>query len=330
MSAPYKTVRIRQQSPEWLAFRRTHIGSSDAAVIAGESPYTSAIELYGEKVDGPGEIPEDKATLFRVGHHMEGLILDLYQERTSRKIRRGRVLESRELPWLSASLDAEAADRPVEAKWTNSSRWDEGVPPDVILQVTHQMGVTGHKVADVAVLRREGFEIHEVPFDRDLWDALLDMEQRFTERLRLRLPPPPDGSESARRAISRLYPEPVLGMMESDPEIESLVRLITDGRGRVAVLEAEVESLRNTLRFVLGEHEGVEGPGFKVTYRKNKDSQTVSWDLYAGSLERVVGELLAEYDPENEKGVNIEGLRDIYTNTTPGPRVLRITGGSKG
>ena len=71
MSAPYKTVRIRQQSPEWLAFRRTHIGSSDAAVIAGESPYSSAIELYGEKVDGPGEIPEDKATLLRVGHRGE-------------------------------------------------------------------------------------------------------------------------------------------------------------------------------------------------------------------------------------------------------------------
>lgn len=331
MSAPYKVVRVRQGSEAWHTFRQTHVGSSDAAVIAGESPYTSALELYEEKVGGSGDVPEDLAVRFRIGHHMEGLILDLYEEQTSRKVRRSRVLESRELPWLSASLDGDVPDRgPVEAKWTNSSRWDGGVPSDVVLQVTHQMAVSGTKVADVAVLRRDRLEVHEVGFDPALWAALLEIEQGFVRNLAFRQPPTPDASESARRAILRMFPEETEGMLEPDPEVESVVRLILDGQERLSILETEVEGWKNALRFVLEGHAGIEGPGYKVTYRKNKDSHPVSWDLYAGSLERVVGELLSEFDPENQRGVDIESLKDIYTNTKPGARVLRITGGTKG
>ena len=96
----------------------------------------------------------------------------------------------------------------------------------------------------------------------------------------------------------------------------------------MAVLEAEVESLRNTLRFAWGSIRESRVPASR-SHRKQGDTDGLLGP-YAGSLEKVVGDLLAEFDPENEKGVNIEGLKEICTNTTPGPRVLRITGGSKG
>ena len=241
MSAPYKTVGIPAvprvagvpEDPHRVVGRGGDRGG--VAVLIGDRT------LRGE-VDGPGRSRRTRPPV-PGRSHMEGLILDLYQERTSRKIPRGRVLESRRLPGSARPW----TPRPptVRSRRSGRTRTDgmrESRP--VILQVTHQMAVTGHRVADVAVLRREGFEVHEVPLKRisgtPSWAG-----DHSSEHLQQREPPPPDGSESARRAISRLYPEPVLGMMESDAEIEFLVRLITDGRGRVAVLEAEVESLRN-------------------------------------------------------------------------------------
>jgi len=161
MSAQTKVVRVRQGSPEWHAFRASHIGSSDAPVICGESPYRSALDLYAEKIGAVQEAPDkSQARIFQVGTHMEGIILQMYQEATGRKVRKGRVLESRDLPWLSASLDGETEDgRIVEAKNTSSSRWDNGVPADVQVQVQHQMGVTGARVADVAVWTGRAFTV---------------------------------------------------------------------------------------------------------------------------------------------------------------------------
>ena len=142
MTSKPRVVRVRQGTPAWHDFRATHIGSSDAPVIVGESPYRSALDLYVERTTSAAEPDAFTARLFRIGHAMEPVILALYAEETGAKVRKGRVLEDRMVPWLSASLDGETADGTiVEAKWTSSSRWRDGVPADVLVQVTHQMAV---------------------------------------------------------------------------------------------------------------------------------------------------------------------------------------------
>lgn len=42
-------VNLEQRTPEWIEFRKTKIGSSDAAIIMGESPWMTPIELWEEK-----------------------------------------------------------------------------------------------------------------------------------------------------------------------------------------------------------------------------------------------------------------------------------------
>lgn len=313
-----KTVRLRQQSDAWIAFRQAHIGSSDAPVIVGESPYRSPLDLYLEKVQGPEEVDADKARLFRIGHRMEPLILDLYSEETGRKVRRGRVLESRDLPWLSASLDGEAPGRIVEAKWTSSSRWDAGVPGDVMVQVTHQMGVSGIPHADVAVLTPRGFTVYGVPFDRAFWDAILSQEETFRERIRLHLPPPPDASESSRKALARLHPEDSGEILEADPVATEIVRDLLEAKAVAKNLEGTIGSLENSLRFLLGEASGLKGPGFTVSYRKTRDSERVNWQGLAESLDGIIGESAPDRRDE------VETLRGIYTTTTLGSRRLLV------
>jgi putative phage-type endonuclease len=306
MSKP-KQIRVRQGTPEWHAFRRTHIGSSDAPVIAGESPYRSALDLFVEKTTGPAEVDATTARLFRIGHAMEPVILGMYAEDTGRKVRRGRVLQDSIIPWLAASLDGDADGRVVEAKWSSSRRWDDGVPPDVLVQVTHQMAVAQVNEADVAVLS---------PRDAAFWTSILELETRFIDdHLWPNIPPEPDGSRSSREAIGRLFPEDDGEMIPADAETTSLVERILDGDAKADALKAELDGMRNALRFLIGERSGIEGPGFKVTNRRAKDSQHFGWAEYAGSLERMIdAAILDEYD-----------LKSLYTYTKPGTRRLLVS-----
>lgn len=44
-----KIINLEQRSPEWLAWRRNGIGSSDIAAICGVCPKKSAVDVYNEK-----------------------------------------------------------------------------------------------------------------------------------------------------------------------------------------------------------------------------------------------------------------------------------------
>ena len=318
MTTPYIVRRMAQGSGPWLEYRRTHIGSSDAPVIVRESPYRGPLDLYAEKLGPPQEHDPMTERLFRIGHHMEPLILEMYAEETGRKVRPGRVLESREMPWLFASLDGEYKDRIVEAKWTSSSRWSDGVPDDVVVQVTHQMAVRGARIADVAVLRGRDFQVHTIPFDESLWYGILTMEQDFLGALRRREPPEPGPSESDRRAIARLHPEENGEMVLADGALETLVHLWIGEKAAAKAVQESLDSLENSIRFAIGDNAGVVGSDFQVTYRKNRDSERVAWKDLAGSLESIISEAAPDRLDE------VQTLRGLYTTVTPGPRVLRV------
>jgi putative phage-type endonuclease len=42
-------INLEQRTPEWEEFRKMKIGSSDAAIIMGESPWMTSVELWEEK-----------------------------------------------------------------------------------------------------------------------------------------------------------------------------------------------------------------------------------------------------------------------------------------
>jgi putative phage-type endonuclease len=311
-----RQVRVRQGTPEWDAFRRRHVTASDAPVIVGESPYRSALDLYLEKTTGE-QVQPDPATAhrFALGHAMEPVALAMYSERTGRKVRRGRVLESREHPWLSASLDGEADGRLVEAKWSTSRRFDDGVPGDVLVQVMHQMAVAGAEAADVAVLTPRDFTIHEVRFDLAFWLSIFELERAFLAACRDGIPPAPDASEASRQAVLRLHPQDDGTTMIADAEMGSLVRLILDAKGRQETIAEELQGWENALRFLMADASTLIGPGFSVTYKRAKDSQRIGWAEYVASLERIVA-------PEHAG--ELADIKGVYTYTSPGTRRLLV------
>ena len=113
--------------------------------------------------------------------------------------------------------DLDGADRLVEVK-THAMRYrdDYGepgsgvVPEHEAIQVTWQLGVTGLKVADLAVLFRGDwgvkFHVFTVNFNEDLFEWLYERVEKFhRDHVLARVPPPPDGSDEYSDALGRFH-----------------------------------------------------------------------------------------------------------------------------
>ena len=59
-------IRLEHNSPEWLNYRRTGIGGSDAAAILGLSPFKTNVEVWEEKVGlrEPKDISDNPAVKY--------------------------------------------------------------------------------------------------------------------------------------------------------------------------------------------------------------------------------------------------------------------------
>ncbi len=149
---------------EWLAVRKQGIGSSDAASAVGLNPYKSQLELWLEKTDQDAELPKpdpnDETSPMYWGTLLEPIVAAHYTKRTGHKVRRvNAVLQHPHHPWMLANIDREvigASDVQIleckTAGMNGAKLWRDGVPEYVQLQVQHQLGVTGKRAADVAVL----------------------------------------------------------------------------------------------------------------------------------------------------------------------------------
>lgn len=185
---------------EWLAERKTGIGSSDAAAILGLSPYKTALDVYLDKISlAPAQ---DESKRMRMGTLLEPVIAQMYMEATGRIAMKAAEQLSRHpsRPWQLASLDYETADRRiVECKDVEFARdgWGEPgtdeVPDHFLIQVQHQMEVTGRTVADVAALfGKHDFRVYTVRYSESFARSLTAQEEVFWRRVLERRPPEPD------------------------------------------------------------------------------------------------------------------------------------------
>ena len=88
---------------QWLTIRQQGIGSSDAAVAVGLSPYKSPLTLWLEKTQRKEaeDLSEKDAVIW--GTVLEPVLARVYAERTRAKVRRvNAVLQHAEHPFMHA------------------------------------------------------------------------------------------------------------------------------------------------------------------------------------------------------------------------------------
>ena len=145
----FKIIELEQGTQQWLNWRHSGIGASDASTIMGENRFKSPDELLHEKKHKIDTKPNEK---MRKGTALEPKARSLYQKNT-KKVVQPICIQSNSYSWIIASLDGISNDYKslVEIKCGESAyrQAARGIVPDYYFgQLQHQLMVTGLNLLD--------------------------------------------------------------------------------------------------------------------------------------------------------------------------------------
>ena len=140
---------------KWLAYRRTGIGGSDASAVMGASPFTTARDLYYDKLDiAPAIDDEDNWVQMEIGNLLEDLVARIFHSKTGYRVYQiKKMFRSPAHPFMIADIDyfvemPDGTTAILEIKTTNYNnrdKWfddaEETIPPQYEIQGRHYMAV---------------------------------------------------------------------------------------------------------------------------------------------------------------------------------------------
>ncbi len=288
---------------QWLALRQLGIGSSDAAVAVGLSPYKCPLSLWLEKTGRkpPEDLSDKPAVLW--GIELEPVLAQVYAKRTGYKVRRvNAILQHPAYPFMLANLDREIVGHPdgpgileiKTASYHSAPQWEEGIPIAYQCQVLHQLAVTGHAWAEVAVLiGGQDFRLYRIERDDDKIADLIEREAAFWQAVTEDRQPAPDGSADAAQALGWLFPKDDGLTLDLSDSVEgnALFSQLLQLRAEKESVEQQESLLKQRLQLTLGEASAAQFAAGKITWKRSKDRQMADVD----KLEQEHPELLAQY-----------------------------------
>lgn len=218
--------------------RRKFLGSSDAPVVLGISPWKTPVDLYFEKTSDQPQptlealalIDPDKAAVLTRGRKFEPYVVDMARDQFGLTIaRRNKVYFDPALPFLRAEIDFETddPDESAEVKTVDvrkAAEWGDDDSDEIPLHYAAQgmqaLGVTGRKRHHFFALI--GFDLRHFLIERD--DATIAtmrtaLARFWNEHVIARVPPPPTLSSD----VLRLFEKDTGAQVEASEEIAELV-----------------------------------------------------------------------------------------------------------
>lgn len=204
-----------QTEEQWLAARRSGIGSSDAPAILEVSPYAGPLEVYLDKIGGA--VPRESTVAMRRGKALEPLAAALYAEQyPQRKVSdpEGGLFTYREWPVLVATPDRWVEDPErgpglLELKsvghWARGD-WEIEPPLHVLVQVQHQLLCLGtdFRWAAVGALLGDTFVAYDVERNQNFIDSWITRARTFWGAVERR--EPPAATHASLDTLKVLYP----------------------------------------------------------------------------------------------------------------------------
>ncbi len=262
-----KTTDISRE--QWLEYRRTGLGGSDAATVCGLSPYKSKIELWADKT-GRLSSPEDNEAM-RVGRDLEEYVAKRFCEATGKKVRRrNAIFQHDEYDFITANIDREiiGENAGLECKTTSAfarSDFENGeIPLYYYCQCCHYMNVMGYDRMYLAVLvMGRAFYWFRIERNEEECAALLKSEVAFWNSfIKPDIRPDPDGSESAARTLDAIcedWRDNAITMFEQDETAAELASVLEQKKA----IEHKEKLLKQRLELALDGN----SDGFTVNYR---------------------------------------------------------------
>lgn len=174
-------VNLKQNTKEWLQFRRSHICASDAPIIMGVSPYKKLDKLREEKLKCYESIT---TSYMQRGKDLEPIALEMFEKETG-LIMFPMVGKHEGIEWMAASFDGVSIDRKhiVEIKCPGKKDHElalQGkIPPKYYPQIQHQLCVSDLKMAYYYSFDGDQGIILEVNIDQDYILNMVEKEFDF-------------------------------------------------------------------------------------------------------------------------------------------------------
>ena len=260
-------------TPEQRKARRSSLGASEIAAVAGIDPFRGAWDVWAEKMGL--DIAEPVAGS-DMGHLFERPLLEYYSRKTGVALTYPETLIHPIHRWVSATPDGLASDRVVQVKVVGANmahKWDAGVPEYVVCQVQWEMLVTRRPLAVVvACVGGTDYRVLDVPADTELQETLLDLGRTFWEgHVLTGAPPDPDASEACRRAVAARYRKVSSDMLPASRELIEMAREHKALGKQIGGLEKQRETIGNALRLAIGERSGFEWDTGRCTWAPDKN-----------------------------------------------------------
>lgn len=283
---------------EWLKWRKRGIGGSEAASISGLNPWSSALEVYMDKVSEEVEsIPDNER--MRVGRDLEDYVAKRFEEATGKKVRRENfLLQHPEHEFMIANLDRVIVGENafLECKTTSSygkSEWEDSIPLHYELQCLHYMAVGGFDYCYIACLiGNEKFIWYKIERDEDTIGNLIQIEKTFwKENVLKEVAPDPDGSDACTEIIKKKYdfsiPESIelaTGYLEKLKRRDELEECIKEMDKEKKQIDQEIQiEMKEFERAIVGDRIITWKSQNRTTIDSSKLKEDGLYDTYAKS-----------------------------------------------
>jgi putative phage-type endonuclease len=294
-------------SPAQVEIRKSGLGASEIAAIAGLDPYRNALDVFLTKT---GQAPPFEGNEFtRWGNRLEAVIADEYAERLGVTVSApGATLRHATETWMLATPDRLVLTDDPNVSWglecksrghRQAERWGEHgtdeVPHDVAAQCHWSMAVTGLARWDVAVLiGGNDFRVYTLERDEAIAAGLIDIGRRFWfDHVVAGVHPPLDGSDTAHAFIAKKYPLHSDELVDAPADIVEQVKILTVHKQAIERHETAKSAIEVTLKDFIGTRLGAILPFGKVTW-KQIASGGVDYKAVATAL-NASKELIAEH-----------------------------------
>lgn len=275
---------------EWLKARRAGIGGSDAAAIAGISPWRSSFDVYVDKTE---DFEKTTTEAMKRGTFLEEGVIKWYEDRTGFTVERNpenKIYTLEGNPIIMGTpdgqfIDDEGNDALLEVKTVHFSQarlWGEpgtdAVPDYYIAQVIWYLGIMGYDRADVvALVGGDDLRIYTVRFDEQLFQILVEKANVFwNEHVVPRVPPEIDNSEGARKWLQARYPkEERPNYKKADGTIRGEIYNLHELLQKEKRVKEDVETARAKIKQFIGDDAGVEGDWGRITWKATKGGKTL-------------------------------------------------------
>lgn len=313
--------------------RTQYIGSSDAAVILGVSPWKSPLQLYQEKIgEYQEEVTEQKQKLFNRGKRWEPVVVEMLVDELKDRghdvhiINRNNRFRDLEIDYLAAEIDLELlvdgetvngemkTVHPFAAKDWGDEDTDE-IPIYYTAQVLHgQMVTRREKTIVAALIGADDLRVHMVERDNEIISNMRQKEIEFWDRVKKREAPEPTCLED----VKQLYSKDNGKTVNADDGLFYNICRLKEMKSKAKMLEDQIDSLSLDVKLAIMHDAVVLYEGKEVcTWKKNRDGKDINWKNAFKNLSDLVKR--GSVDTEN-----IDKIIEINTSKVIGARVLRV------